>query len=491
MSRINTNVPSMTAQRVLGQQNDLLNTSLNRLSTGLRINRGSDDPAGLIASETLRAEMQAIGAAMDNAERAEQVINVAEGGLQEINSLLLEVQSLVGQSANDAGISEEEKEANQLQVDSILQTIDRIANSTSFNGAKLLNGNFDYTTGNGDTAFTSGVRDVSIKSARLSNDDDTDLAVTVDVTASAQTAGVYLTTSGGFTESYTIEVTGVDGVQQFTFASGASSADVATAVNSFTEALGVSATTSGANVIVNSTGYGDDAFVKVKVLDSASGEDSFVQGIDDDGSLGTASSEVRDVGRDASVQINGNQATVDGLVARVATDGFDVTVTLSALSDLNSDGSTAQFDITGGGADFNLGPRVNLSNKVSLGIETVTTGNLGDAFEGFLSDLKTGGGSNLVDGDLTSGQKIVDAAISQISSLRGRLGALTKNTVGATLNNLAVTMENTAAAESVIRDADFAQETASLTRQQILSQASSQALQLANQQPQQVLSLLG
>ena len=152
MSRINQNVGSMVAQRVLSQQNMDLSKTLNRLSTGLRIVRGSDDPAGLIASENLRAEKVASNSAMNNAERAEQVVNVAECGLQEISSMLVELQSLVTSTANEAGVSNEEKEANQLQIDSILQSIDRIANSTSFQGIKLLNGNFEYTT-TGDNAF--------------------------------------------------------------------------------------------------------------------------------------------------------------------------------------------------------------------------------------------------------------------------------------------------------------------------------------------------
>ena len=114
MSRINQNIPSLLAQRVLGDQNMGLNKSLQRLSTGLRINRGSDDPAGLIASENLRSEKAAINAAVTNAQRAEQVVNVAEGGLQEVSNLLIELQSLVSSTANEAGVSTEEKEANQL-----------------------------------------------------------------------------------------------------------------------------------------------------------------------------------------------------------------------------------------------------------------------------------------------------------------------------------------------------------------------------------------
>ena len=96
MSRINQNIPSLIAQRVLGGQNKGLANSLQRLSTGLRINRGADDPAGLIASENLRAEKAAIGSAIKNSERADQVVNVAEGGLQEVSNMLVELQGLVG-----------------------------------------------------------------------------------------------------------------------------------------------------------------------------------------------------------------------------------------------------------------------------------------------------------------------------------------------------------------------------------------------------------
>src|SRR5687767_15036492 len=140
MSRINTNVPSLIAQRTLGRNNDTLNVSLERLSTGLKINRGSDDPSGLIASENLRAEKSGIEAGIKNAERASNIIGTAEGGLSEINSLLNEVQSLISEAANSGGLSNDEISANQLQVDSILNTINRLAGSTSFQGQKLLDG---------------------------------------------------------------------------------------------------------------------------------------------------------------------------------------------------------------------------------------------------------------------------------------------------------------------------------------------------------------
>lgn len=489
MSRINHNIPSILAQRVLGMQNNALNKSLERLSTGLRINRGSDDPAGLIASENLRSEKAAINAAITNAQRAEQVVNVAEGGLQEVSNLLVELQSLVSSTANEAGVSEEEKAANQLQIDSILQTIDRIANATAFQGTKLLNGNFDYQTTGIDSALLS---DVTINSAKLA-DDGTARNVSVTTLAAADTAEVYLSTgSGNFNNNdngaITIEVTGNAGTQQFTFASGTTQTDIMSAINSFGDQLGVSVTqsaTASGRVEIRSTEYGADEFVRVKMLNNNGGNDIIYSTAAD----ATSDAEYQDDGDDATILINGQTATSNGLSARVSSEGFDVSVTITAA--LNVDGATESFQITGGGANFNLSPTVDMSGKVSLGIETVTTGNLGSGTTGFLSELKSGGMANVENGDLTKAQSVIDSAIKQVSSLRGRLGAFQKNVVGATISSLGIALENTSAAESQIRDTDFAAETAALTRAQILSQAATQALMLANSQPSQVLALLG
>ena len=493
MSQINTNVPSMLAQRVLATQNKSLAISLERLSTGLRINRGKDDPAGLIASENLRAEKKAITSAIKNAERAEQVVNVAEGGLQEIQNLLVELQALVSASANEAGLSVEEKDANQLQIDSILQTIDRLANDTSFQGTKLLNGTFDYTVeGVNSTLLT----DVKINSARIP--DGGTLNVDITVLTSGQTAAVFLSTAVSFSSgtndgSITIEVTGNDGVQQFTFASGTSQTSIISAINTFKDAIGVSAsqsTVDTARVEFRSTGFGSSQFVRVKELNALSNDFIFASA-----ASVSALDNHKDAGRDAVVSINGQQATANGLEARVVTGGFDVFVQIDGSSTLNTSAgsgtNTVAFTITGGGANFNLSPNVNLAGKVSLGIETVTTGNLGKAGTGFLASLSAGATNNVVNGDLTTAQKVIDEAIKQVASLRGRLGAFQKYTVGATINSLGIALENTAAAESSIRDTDFAAETAELTRAQILGQAATQALAIANSLPTSILALLG
>ncbi len=493
MSQINTNVPSMIAQRVLRAQNQALNTSLERLGTGLRINRGKDDPAGLIASENLRSEKTALGAAIKNAQRAEQVINVAEGGLQEISTLIIELQGLVGQSANEAGLTADEKNANHLQVDAILQTIDRIANSTSFQGTKLLNGDFDYTT----SGVAASVNQVQVNSALLGDASGANVAVTVEMVTSGQTAEVYLSTGATLTNAdagaITIEISGSRGVQQFTFASGTSQANIISAINSFSESLGVSAiqnATDTSRVEIRSLAFGESSFVRAKELEGATtgGAGSVIFSVN---TGGTGVEDLRDEGRDATVLINGSQASSDGVSARVTTTGLDIEVEIDGIGALNVDGATETFYITGGGANFNLAPKVNLAGRASLGIGTVTTGNLGSVSNGFLSALRSGGSSNVVDGDLTTGQSIIEDAINYVTSLRGRLGAFQRTTIGSTMNNLGIALENTSAAESAIRDTDFASETAALTRSQILSQAATQTLLIAKAQPQAVLALLG
>lgn len=488
MSRINQNIPSLLAQRVLYNQNMSLNKSLQRLSTGLRISRGADDPAGLIASENLRSEKAAINAAVTNAQRAEQVVNVAEGGLQEVSNLLIELQSLVSSTANEAGVSSDEKSANQMQIDSILETIDRIANSTSFQGSKLLNGNFDYTL---EGVNESRLTDVTVNAAMLPNGGSRD--VTVTTLSAAETAELYLSThTGNFTNAgngeITIEITGTKGTQQFTFASGTAQTDIISAINSFKEQLGVSAVqnaVTNARIEICSLEYGDDEFIRVKTLNNA-GADIVL----DAETGGTAAGEYQDNGLDAYMLINGTQAMSDGLTAHVASNGFDVSVTIGGNTAMNVANASETFQITGGGAEFSLTPNADMAGRVSIGIGTITTGNLGSSSDGFLSDLKSGGKANVQSGDVAAAQNVIDDAIKQVSNMRGRLGAFQKNVVGSMIRSLGVALENTSAAESQIRDTDFAAETASLTRAQILSQAATQALLLANAQPQQVLSLI-
>jgi flagellin len=500
MSRINTNVSSLISQRILKQQNNTLTKSLERLSTGLAINRGADNPAGLIASENLRSEKAAITAAIGNAERADQVVNIAEGGLQEVNALLLEVQSLVGQSANDAGLSREEREANQLQIDSILQTIDRIAAATSFQGTKLLNGTYDFTV----SAQTSQVSTFQINGAKLSFGENREVQVLV--TQSAQHAGLFLSVGGSTLDfgsnpdnRFTFEVAGSLGSREFTFASGTTTSAVARSINTFKSVTGISAVASGNGVTLKSVGFGSAEFVSVDIVDDGGQTGQILQLTSSsenaaDATQSTAFSSVtnaiRDAGQDVGAIINGIAAVSKGRVASITTDFLDLSLELTTSGAQNLSTLDA-FTITGGGAVFNLGPNVDITNQVSIGISNVASRYLGSLTSGFLDELGAGRTANVVDGDLTAAQNIVNDAISQVASLRGRIGAFQKNIVGATIRSLGVSLENTSAAESSIRDTDFASETAQLTRSQILVNAATNVLSIANSQPQSVLSLLG
>jgi len=522
MSRINTNVASLIAQRVLGQNNGSLNLSLERLSTGLRVNRGKDDPAGLIASQNLRAEKAALNTAISNAERADQVVNIAEGGLDEVSGLLNELQALVTQTANSEGLSLEEKQANQLQIDSILQTIDRVASATSFQGLKLLNGNLDYTTDGVDTNVAS----FRVNGAKLNYQGTRD--VDVVVTGSAQVGGFYLSFGAGnlnlggaagddgANSRFVIEINGAKGARELSFASGTNVSDIAAAVNSFTEVTGVKATVSGAGgLVLNSDQFGSSEFVGVKIVSTGDINTAFANAgvyeleaadtnvastaAPDRTLFSAANNKITDFGQNVSATINGIVATTNGTVARINTDFLDVEIDLKSGTGSGAEaqrlGAMTAFTITGGGADFQLAGRVDINGKVSLGIANVTARALGRYSEGsdtyFLSDLGQGRDLNLVDGDIGGAQNVVERAIRDIGSLRGRLGAFQKNTIGATIRSLGVASENTTAAESVIRDADFASETAGLTRSQILVSSATQILTLANAQPQNALQLLG
>jgi len=146
MTRINTNVPSLVAQSRLQNSNQDLQTALTRLSTGLRINTGADDPAGLIASEALRSEITSLGKAVSNTRRASQIISTADSGLGQVSNLLNDIRGLVVEAANSGGLSTEEIAANQLQIDSSLEAINRISQSTTFQGSKLLDGTLDFVS---------------------------------------------------------------------------------------------------------------------------------------------------------------------------------------------------------------------------------------------------------------------------------------------------------------------------------------------------------
>ena len=470
MSRINTNIASMNAiSKLIGNNNDL-ETHLGRLSSGLRINTGKDDPAGLIASENLRSEMAGLNAGIKNSTRASSVIATAEGALNEISALLIDIKGLLVNTANKGGLSTEEIDANQLQVDSAINSISRIANATEFEGMKLLNGNLDYVTDFDAALAADEIDDVQVNSAKLI--DGAAMSVEITLVTQAEQGTLNLIT-GATTAQVTIEIGSGRGTTELTFANATSVDDMVTAINELTEVTGVTAENDAGDLVVTSVDYGSEAYVTV---DNISG-----------GTTGGITGGT-DYGVDSVATVNGTSAIGEGLDLTVRTSMLDAKISLD--DDLAATDTTS-FTVDSGGADFAIGSRVDAIGMEAIGIMNVAPSQLGNASDGYINTLKSGMTNALSSTNLYTAQRIVDDAIKDISQLRGRLGAFQKNILDTNINSLRVTLENVTAAESVIRDADFAQETSAMTRSQVLVQANTQVLALANSMPQSVLALLG
>lgn len=280
--------------------------------------------------------------------------------------------------------------------------------------------------------------------------------------------------SGGnaLLDDLVVEISGPDGAEVFTFNAGTTSNQMASAISLVADAIGVEATFNNDLVTIQSLAYGSDSFVSVAVLSEGS-----------KGTLTKSISASRDTGEDVDAKINGVQATSKGNKMWVNTSTLGVTIDVTAGVDNNF-----RFNISGGGAQFQLGPDVVSNQQVRIGIQSLNTARLGGV-NGALYQLNTGGSADLST-DPNMAAKILGDAIGVVTDLRGRLGALQSFTMDTNIRTLEDTMENLTQAESQIRDADFAVETANLTRAQVLVQSGTSVLGIANQNPQNVLGLL-
>lgn len=306
----------------------------------------------------------------------------------------------------------------------------------------------DVTTTAGDVTFSAA----------------TDTLATVDITGASD---------GGVTHDVVFELGGENGSQVFQIAAGTTIDELVAQVNLVSEATGVQAEADGTTLKLQSTTFGSDAKVDLRIIDE-----------DDAGSF-TSALGVRTLenGTDVVAKINGVDASGDGNTLKVNTSTLDISLSVEA----NFFGEI-EFAITGGGAQFQLGPEVVSNQQARIGIGSLNTAQLGGV-AGKLYQLAEGGTAALAE-NTTLASEIVDAAINQVTSLRGRLGAFQATALESNLVSLGETVNNLTEAESSIRDADFAAESAKLTRNQILVQSGTNVLSLANQNPQNVLSLL-
>lgn len=477
---INTNIASLNAQRNLNESQRDANVAFERLSSGLRINSAKDDAAGLAISTRFQSQISGLNVAQRNASDGISLAQTTEGALAEVINNLQRIRDLAVQSAN-ATNSASDRLALDQEVQQRVQEIERIADQTSFNGLKVLDGSF------GEQTFQVGANAGDTIEVDLSRGSKTDQigglaqSGSRDVGANALADGD-LTISVGTSEAYKIPGTEGD-----------------------TSALAKAEAIERANIpglpTVSATNVNQVAFTEI-----AGATGSGIRTYSADISVGTTSYEVSVTADDTTDTITDqefaeavNAAGIEGLSATTGStgvvftqeDGKNFTVTGQDVT--TSSGGSGLL----GTAGFSSGS-VNTVQRGQISIEaldTVTIGGNNPDNAGFLDgeviavtgaleniDIKTVAGAN-------DAIKRVDSALTTINSIRSELGAV-QNRFESTIANLSTTSENLSAANSRIRDADFAKETAELARTQVLQQAGLSVLSQANARPQQVLQLL-
>jgi flagellin len=433
------------------------------LATGSRINKGADDPAGLIAVRSLKSELTAVDTALSNNQRTNSILGVAEGSLNEIASLLDSIKSLAQASTNSAGLSGDELAANQSQIDNAIEAIDRIVRTTEFNGKKLLDGALAINTSGVAASAITDVRVFSRSSASTS----TTLSVNVTTAATQATISGYATVVAS--EATQISVQGELGSVVIDIGASQALSAVAFNINAATGQTGVTASASGANLSLTSSDYGDTAFVRVKAL---SGDT-------------TNYTEQNATGTDAVVTVNGQNTAVDGLTVNYSAGSLSLSFNLTA--GLNQATGTSSFSVTTGGATFQLG--TTSSTRSTIGLEGLFAAQLGSATVGYLSSLRSGGTNSLVN-DPNQASLIASEAAKTLAKAQGRVGGFTKFQVQSAINSLGANKKGLEEVRSVIEDVDYATDTANLNKENVLLQSALALLGVANQQTGQILSLL-
>ena len=469
-SYINTNIASLNAQRNLTTSQSSLTTALQRLSSGLRINSAKDDAAGLAISERMRSQINGDNQAARNANDGISLAQTAEGDLAQIGNNLQRMRDLSVQSSN-ATNSASDRAAIQNEITQLSSEIDRVAQSSSFNGVKLLNGNFQNQTfqvGANNVAAQDQISISSISSARTSA-----LGQYQGFTLTAQSIG----TASNTAAAQTVTVGGAT-TSLGTIANDARA--LASAINS----SGVS----GLGATANATAV---AAATQTITTSTAGTVTLtVNGL----AISVNATTNAATNRTNAVTALNAQSSVTGVVATdtgsgvslAAADGRNITTTFALGTAVGT--TIADFGLAPVGT---TGATLNVSYQAPAGI----TGNVvfAGAFGNTTAIAATGTAVAALNIGSVSGANTaiasLDAALATINSSRGSLGAY-QNRFSSAIANLATTSENVSAARSRIQDADFAQETAALSRAQILQQAGTAMLAQANSIPNGVMALL-
>ncbi len=479
---INTNVASLNSQRSLNNSQNALATSLQRLSSGLRINSAKDDAAGLAISTRMSSQISGLNQASRNANDGISLAQTAEGGLQSISDSLQRMRELAVQASNATNTSTD-RAALQQEVDQLVQQINTVSSQTAFNGVKLLDGTFNSQAfqigaNSGETISISSI--ASAKADALGVGTTSSYSTSLSATVITGAIG-----AGGITvNGYGIGPSVSDGVSST--GANASAIAKAAAFNSVTGQTGVSATatattSSGATAIsapAAIAGNGTDFITinGVKVGAIAAGATNAEQANNVAAAVNAVSNQTGVTAAFDTTTLKVTLTAADGRNIEVAQGGTAVAAATGLTTGTSYGGiklsSTSSSGITLGGAD--------LSKTALTAGYTAATATFGAGISSV--NLTTASGAQ-------NAISTLDSALANINSSRANLGAV-QNRFSSVVSNLATTSENLSASRSRILDADFAAETANLTRGQILQQAGTAMLAQANSLPQNVLSLL-
>jgi len=498
MSVINTNISALAAQASLRKTGINSATSMERLSTGIRINSAKDDAAGLAISTRMTANIRGMAAAIRNSNDGISLTQTAEGSLSAIQDNLQRIRELAVQSAN-SGNSQSDRDSLNLEAKQLVNEIDRVATNSAFNGSKLLDGTYkdqDFQVGSGND--TSDRIRISIGNAKASA-----LGVVGATTGNSASSFTGAVTSGALVagdlaiEGYAISASSSDGVSSSN--ASASAIAKANAINASSSLTGVTASVK-ANVYTNSTALAASATGAINA------GDLLINGVDVGGLSAAADAAGRANQLVAAINAKTAQTGVTAALKSgttdqldlTAADGRNITTTLGATVP----GGLENFASAGTNTTYAALTLTSLKGNATIGI---TGGDGGIAKVGIASGDLTSGklslaastvtGQTVSSVDLSSqanSQKalsILDAAIDTVTNSRANLGAY-QNRFEAAISNLETTSTNLQASRSRILDTDYAKETTNLAKAQIVQQAATAMLAQANQSSQSVLALL-
>jgi flagellin len=525
---INTNINSLTAQRNLTSSQSSLSTSIQRLSSGLRINSAKDDAAGLSISERFTSQIRGLSQAARNANDGISLAQTAEGALGASSTILQRIRELAVQSANATNSASDRAALNQ-EVSQLSSELNRIAKTTQFNGQNILDGSFtsaDFqvgananqtitaTTANFTTSKYGNYRQGSVvagsvtantaKGDLIKGTTNTTTTSAALVAGGAGTTTVGARTTGSSVLAETLTINGGLGTTTAAVAVGDSAKAVAATINTKTNLTGVTAT---ARTEMELTGFDANSAYSLEIVSDNTATEVTV--------TFTSGAANNAEGLSAAISAINEKASQTGVTAKLNDAGDGVMLTNASGEDIlirNKSAAASTFDtslngtaflanVAGDTGTFALGSVAYITGSVTLDSDrtfAVTSAGSTSALKTAYFITAGSNSSQLQSADYldvgsveaaTRSLSIVDSAIGAVSSQRAKFGAL-QSRFETTISSLNTTGENLSASRSRVQDADFATETANLSRAQILQQAGTAMVAQANQLPQGVLALL-